>query len=102
MVYFIRRCLHNYSDAIAINMLSILAEAMANDSKLLIQEDVKGVPPDPETAVLDFLMLTYGGKERTRQCWEEMTDKAGLRISAVSGGDGPWHGLCVIECVKKT
>ncbi|KAK5653085.1 hypothetical protein OQA88_9372 [Cercophora sp. LCS_1] len=102
MVYFIRRCLHNYSDTIAINILRVLAEAMADDSKILIQEDIKGAPPDTETAVLDFLMLTYGGKERTRQCWEDIVERAGLSIVAVSGGDGPWHGLFVIECVKKT
>lgn len=102
MVYFIRRCLHNYSDTIAVNILRILAESMANDSKLLIQEDIKGAPPDTDTAALDFLMLTYGGKERTRQCWEDVVSKAGLNIISVSGGDGPWHGLFVIECVKKT
>jgi hypothetical protein len=75
---------------------------MADDSKLLIQEDIKASPPDIESAGLDFLMLTYGGKERTRQCWEDIIDKAGMSTVAVSGGDGPWHGLFVIECVKKT
>ncbi|KAK0639483.1 S-adenosyl-L-methionine-dependent methyltransferase [Cercophora newfieldiana] len=93
------------SDTIAANILRIIAEAMADDSKLLIQEDVKdfhGPRPDTDTAVLDFLMLTYGGKERTRRCWEDITERAGLSIVSVSGGDGPWHGLFVIECVKKT
>jgi len=102
IAYFIRRCLHNYSDTIALNVLRVLAEAMADDSRLLIQEDIKGVPPEPETAVLDFLMLTYGGKERTRQGWEDLVEKSGLKIVSISGGDGPWQGLFVIECVKKT
>ncbi|KAK4447337.1 O-methyltransferase [Podospora aff. communis PSN243] len=48
MVYFMRRCLHNYSDTMAANILRIIAEAMAEDSKLLIQEDVKASPPDVE------------------------------------------------------
>lgn len=102
MVYFIRRCLHNYSDTLCSNILAILAGAMADDSRILIQEDVRAVPPDPKTAYLDFLMMTYGGKERTLQCWEDVLDKAGLRIAGVSTGNGMWKSLSVIECVKKT
>jgi len=101
MVYFIRRCLHNYSDTWCSEILGILAGAMADDSKILIQEDIRPVPPDPKTAYLDFLMMTYGGKERTLQCWETVLRNAGLAISGVSRGSGPWESLVVIECVKK-
>jgi len=100
MVYFVRRCLHNYSDTIVVNILRVLAEAMAADSHLLIQEDVKSMPPDPDNAVLDFLMMTYGGKERTLQCWEDVLGKAGLKLVGVSQGSGPWASLSVIDCVK--
>jgi hypothetical protein len=100
MVYWIRRCLHNYSDTIVVNILKVLAEAMADDSKILIQEDIRTMPPDPDNAVLDFLMMTYGGKERSRQCWEDVLEKAGLTLSGVSQGTGPWRSLSVIECVK--
>jgi len=102
MVYFIRRCLHNYSDTLCSKILGILAGAMAGDSKLLIQEDIRPVPPDPKTAYLDFLMMTYGGKERTLQCWEQVLGNAGLVISCVSRGSGPWESLAVMECVKRT
>jgi len=102
MVYFIRRCLHNYSDALCSQILRILAGAMADDSKILIQEDIRPVPPDPKTAYLDFLMMTYGGKERTLACWEQVLENAGLVISGVSRGSGPWESLAVIECVSKT
>jgi hypothetical protein len=100
MAYFIRRCLHNYSDTIVVNVLRILAEAMADDSHLLIQEDVKSMPPDSDNAVLDFLMMTYGGKERSRQCWEDVLGKAGLKMVGISQGSGPWASLSVIDCVK--
>ena len=102
MVYFIRRCLHNYSDTLCTRILSILAEAMAPDSKILIQEDIRPVPPNAKTAFLDFLMMTYGGKERSLQCWEEVVGNAGLVISGISQGSGSWQSLAVIECAKKT
>jgi hypothetical protein len=100
MVYFIRRCLHNYSDTIVVNILRTQAEALADDSHLLIQEDVKSMPPDPDNAVLDFLMMTYGGKERTRQCWEDVLTRAGLKLVGISQGSGPWASLSVLDCVK--
>jgi hypothetical protein len=99
MVYFIRRCLHNYSDTLATNMLRILAEAMADDSKILIQEDVQSVPPDASAAFLDILMMAYGGKQRTLQRWEEVVQAAGLKISGVFQRAG--SALSVIECVKE-
>lgn len=102
MVYFIRHCLHNYSDTRSTQILTVLAEAMAADSKILIQEEVRPVPPDAKTAFLDLLMMTYGGKERTLQCWEEVVGNAGLVITRTSQGSGPWQSLSVIECVKKT
>ncbi|KAK1749856.1 O-methyltransferase [Echria macrotheca] len=102
MVYFIRRCLHNYGDKICTNMLRIIAESMADDSRLLIQEDIKPAPPDVKTAYLDFLMLTFGGKARNLSCWEQILKDAGLRISSISRASGPWESLSVLECVKVT
>ncbi|KAK1997564.1 O-methyltransferase [Colletotrichum falcatum] len=100
LTYWIRRCLHNYGDEICVNMLRIIAGAMAADSRLLIQEDVAANPPHWTTAMLDFMMLTFGGKHRTLACWTEVLGRAGLEISSVSMGEGPWRHLAVIECVK--
>ncbi|KAK2033213.1 O-methyltransferase [Colletotrichum zoysiae] len=100
LTYWIRRCLHNYGDEISVNMLRIIAEAMAADSRLLIQEDVAANPPHWTTTMLDFMMLTFGGKHRTLECWTDILGKAGLKISGVSMGEGPWRHLAVIECVK--
>ncbi|KAF6814099.1 O-methyltransferase [Colletotrichum plurivorum] len=100
MVYWIRRCLHNYGDEIAVNMLRVVAGAMAKDSRLLIQEDVMGSPPHYTSTMLDFMMLTFGGKQRTLECWTDVLGRAGLEIRSVSMGRGPWRHLAVIECVK--
>lgn len=99
LVYWIRRCVHNYSDDITTNILRILAGAMAEDSKILIQEDVADDPPHPAAAWTDFMMMGCGGKQRSLRCWEKVTGNAGLKINGVSTGQGAW--LAVIECVKK-
>lgn len=101
MIYWIRRCLHNYGDAISTNILTKIAEVMAPDSKLLLQEDVMENPPNHMAAMLDFMMLGFGGKQRTLQTWEEVIGNAGLQISSISKGKGPWRSLSVIECTKK-
>ncbi|OIW23060.1 O-methyltransferase [Coniochaeta ligniaria NRRL 30616] len=100
LIYWIRRCLHNYGDAVSTNMLRKIADAMAPDSRLLLQEDVMENPPNHMAAMLDFMMLGFGGKQRTLQTWEEVVGNAGLRISSISRGEGPWRSLAVIECVK--
>lgn len=81
-------------------MLRIIAEAMADDSRLLIQEDVMGNPPHYTSTMLDFMMLTFGGKQRSLECWKDVLGRAGLDINNVSRGQGPWRHLAVIECVK--
>lgn len=102
LIYWIRRCLHNYGDAVSTNMLRVIASAMAPDSRLLLQEDVMENPPNHMAAMLDFMMLGFGGKQRTLQTWEQVVGDAGLRIASISRGQGPWRSLAVIECVKKT
>jgi hypothetical protein len=102
LVYWIRRCLHNYGDDVSINMLRKIAESMADDSKLLIEEDVLDNPPNHMAAMLDLLMLGFGGKQRNLETWEKVIAAAGLRITGISKGKGPWKSLSVIECAKAT
>lgn len=99
--YFVRRCFHNYGDDTVTNVLRIIVDAMADDSKVLINEDVLDNPPSPMASALDFMMLGYGGKQRTLDCWEKVLGAAGLRISGVSKEKGPWKTLSVIECIKR-
>lgn len=100
-IYFIRRCCHNYPDRVVSNMLRVIAESMAEDSRVLIQEDVMDNPPQPLAATLDVLMLGLGGKQRTLDCWIQVAAAAGLEVSGVSRGKGRWTSLGVVECIKK-
>jgi O-methyltransferase domain len=98
LTYWIRRCLHDYSDEICTNMLKIVAESMAEDSRLLLVEQIQPNPPSPIAAYLDIVMLNLGGKERTIECFETITAAAGLKISGVyHSSTSPF---AVVECVK--
>ncbi|KAK2745075.1 o-methyltransferase [Colletotrichum kahawae] len=80
LIYWIRRCLHDYGDYVCVKMLKQLSDAMASDSKVLISEMVMSNPPDPLVAMNDFGMLEIGGKERTADDWAELVARAGLFV----------------------
>jgi hypothetical protein len=47
MVYMAQRCLHNYSDQACVGILKGLAAAMADDSRLLVADQVLPDSPAP-------------------------------------------------------
>ncbi|KAJ6057615.1 O-methyltransferase [Penicillium canescens] len=98
LIYYIRHCLHDYSDDMSVNILKNIGDAMARDSKLLIVENIMTNPPNPQSAWLDLLMMNVGGKERTRALWDSVITRAGLKISGIFSGQAGPHGT--IECVK--
>lgn len=71
---------------------------MANDSKLLIVEQILDNPPDPFAAATDVFVSTIGGKERAMDDFEHVTSRAGLRIVKVYRSPGSDVGI--IECEK--
>ncbi|MBE3045158.1 hypothetical protein IMZ48_21915 [Candidatus Bathyarchaeota archaeon] len=110
MVYWIQRCLHNHSDTLALNMLRVLAGALRHDSRVFIVEQLREDPPSVvRNVVMDMVLMGFGGKLRTREEWECMTAKAGLKINSVVGGLGMAKTnpvvsglgpLALIECVR--
>ncbi|OHW97709.1 o-methyltransferase [Colletotrichum incanum] len=97
LIYWIRRCLHDYGDDDSVKILSQLSDAMGSDSKVLVVEYVLQNPPPPVSAMTDFGMMNIGGKERTAGDWRALMVRAGLKIEKI-------HGLHmkmqVIECAK--
>lgn len=97
-VYYIRRCLHDYSDDESVGILRHLAAAMAADSKLLIVDHVMDDPPSPQASSSDLFMACLGGKERTLHNFEAITAQAALKIVGVHRNEGT--DAAVVECVK--
>nr|XP_036576577.1 o-methyltransferase [Colletotrichum truncatum]KAF6783334.1 o-methyltransferase [Colletotrichum truncatum] len=97
-VYYIRHCLHDYNNDVARVILQNISHAMADDSKLLISEQVIDWPPRPESTAMDMLMLAVGGKERTELEWRFLLQSAGLLLEQIHKASSSLH--CVIECRK--
>ncbi|OLN97441.1 Demethylsterigmatocystin 6-O-methyltransferase 1 [Colletotrichum chlorophyti] len=101
LIYWVRHCLVNHPDSMSSSILEKIADSMAEDSKILIQEDIMDSPPTAHASSVDFMMLGIGGKQRTLQCWEKVISQAGLKISGISRPKSQQqHAIAVIECVK--
>ncbi len=96
LVYYIRHCLHNYSDNECVTILQHMAKAMAADSRLLIVDVLVDDPPTARQTTFDMMMMIASGKERTLASFQSIVGRAGLRITQVS----PYAKLvAVIECM---
>ncbi|RYP62896.1 hypothetical protein DL770_009505 [Monosporascus sp. CRB-9-2] len=98
LIYLIRRCLHDFSDEECVQILRHMSDAMEPDSKVLIGETVLSNPPSRPTAMVDLLLATIGGKERTIEGFSNIVGRAGLKISAVH--KAAFGDFSIIECQK--
>jgi len=98
LVYYIRRCMHDWSDDNNAKILSHLADAMAPDSRVLITEQIMPNPPTALNAWTDLCVMNLGGKERTEKMFEALTKRSGLKFVKVHKSLAT--DVAVIECVK--
>lgn len=98
LLYYIRRCLHDYGDKDCVEILQHIQRAMAEDSRLLIVEQILPSQPSAGASATDIFMMTLGGKERTLEGFRSITSDAGLEIVKVHGPEG--SDLALIECKK--
>jgi hypothetical protein len=79
----LRRILHDWADPSSVTILKRVADAMNRElpSRLVIAEQIlpnKGVTN--ESALVDMLMMTFTGMERTEKQWQELLGYAGLKV----------------------
>lgn len=101
--YFMRMILHDYADPVCVEILSRLAEAMEQDSRVLVCDMV--IPQrvgevDFPAAVLDQCVLAMGGKERTEAGFRGLFESAGLELVQVWRVVGV-PGACVEGRLKR-
>ncbi len=82
--YILRHIIHDWSDSDAVAILNNCRNAMNPGGKVLVVEAVipKGNDPNP-FKWLDLTMLMIGGKERTKDQFEKIFSKAGLKLNLV-------------------
>ncbi|KAJ0339414.1 hypothetical protein COL154_009951 [Colletotrichum chrysophilum] len=98
LVYSVRRCLRDFGDDEAVDILKRVVDAMAPDSKLLIADTVATNPPSFLVAAIDFFLSTMGGKERTEEEFCNIAVRAGLKVTGVHYSD--ISEFAMIECEK--
>jgi len=88
-VMLLKHILRDWNDDDAVRILKSCQAAMPEEGKVII---VDGMLPEPGQATdndiaqfnLDVLMMTYGGKERTRSEMENLAKLSGLKVEQVT------------------
>jgi len=110
-VYLMKNIIHDWGDQDSLAILQRVSEAMGegSSSTLCILDLVKSTRVSYEPWNLDFadffdlnMLVTVGGRERSRSEWDALLSQAGMRITKVCRAEGVMNAgaPCVIE-VKK-
>ncbi len=96
-MYLLRRVLYGYGDDEGVEILDKIREAMDRDNSTLLIIDMILLPDSPPLCfAIDMNTMGIAGNERTREDWETLSSRAGLKITKVVWGEG--IGLSVLEC----
>jgi hypothetical protein len=97
--YLLKNILHDWRDEAALTLLASCRRAMKPGARLLIVELI--IPPGNEACVsksVDIqMLLSTGGRERTKEEYEALLHQAGFKLRRVV--PTPFV-LCVIEAVR--
>ncbi|OMP87153.1 Sterigmatocystin 8-O-methyltransferase, partial [Diplodia seriata] len=92
-IYYLRRILHDWADPSSVAILKQLAAAMSDSSRVVIAEQIlptKNVPA--QSAMIDIIMMTMTGTERTERQWNELMAQAGLKVERIYRTPGTLFG----------
>jgi hypothetical protein len=97
--YMMKNIIHDWSDAHCRTILRLIRDRLPPKGRLLIFELVVSDDPGPTPAKMldiEMLVMTVGGKERTRAEFADLLASAGLKLNRVVETPTP---TCVIEAV---
>lgn len=82
--YLLMDIIHDWADEQAVAILSAVANAAADDARVLIVEPILPDQPDPGAHTIDVIMLAVtGGRERTAAKLGDLLRAAGLDLTRV-------------------
>jgi O-methyltransferase domain/Dimerisation domain len=82
-VYVLSHILHGYEDERAGDVLRAVRDAIPDDGRLLIIDGVMAGPNEPGMKLMDLLMLSVGGRERTEEEWRALLSAGGFELSEI-------------------
>jgi hypothetical protein len=97
-VYVLNIVLHDWPDADAISILERCADAAPPTGRILVIESLRSPRGDSLVSAMDlFMLILFGGRERSLEAFDELFHSAGLRRSRIVGTIG---ARSLIECSK--
>jgi hypothetical protein len=94
--YLLRRIIHDWEDREALRILSNICAAMKPNGTLLIIEGLIDSTTSP-VGLMDLMMLTLGGRERTQAEFRNLVQNAGFSLERIA----PAGTYAVIECKRR-
>jgi len=97
--YIMKHIIHDWSDEHCRTILKLMREKLPKDGRVLLCEMVVTDEPGPTPAKMldiEMLVMTVGGKERTKEEFAELFASSGLRLNRIVPTERP---ICVIEAV---
>jgi ubiquinone/menaquinone biosynthesis C-methylase UbiE len=90
--YIMKYIIHDWDDERSIEILKNIKKAMRPGGRVLLVESILQAPNTPDFGkVMDLEMLVSpGGKERTAEEYEELFNKAGLRLKRIVPTQSPY------------
>jgi hypothetical protein len=100
-IYIMKSILHDWDDDASLKILGNVRDAMGEGSRLLVIDSVLDEGNSPSFGKMTdiLMMVSAGGKERTRAEWETLLGRAGLRIRKIRATVSP-HSI--IEADRAT
>jgi hypothetical protein len=97
--YIMKHIIHDWSDEHCRTILKLMREKLPANGRVLLCEMVVTDEPGPTPAKMldiEMLLVTVGGKERTKHEFAELLGSCGLHLSRIVATERP---ICVIEAV---
>lgn len=85
--YFIKSVLHDWDDEASVRILSRCHDAMPAHARVLVVDILvePGKPSGHPHRLIDLeMMVSFGGRERTRQDFEKLFTNAGLKLEQIT------------------
>lgn len=81
--YVLSHILHGWDDERARQILASVRRAIAKDGRLLVVDGVVAPPNEPGAKLMDLLMLSVGGRERTEDEWRALLAAGGFALREI-------------------
>lgn len=99
-VYMLKHIIHDWDDERAIKILKNCHNALDNNSKILVMEMIvndRNLPSAAKMLDLNMLVMCQGGKERTKEEFQQLFSQADLTLNNIIYTN---EDICILEVIK--